>query len=77
MSFVSNREIASMSKDAREARMLELQEELLQLRAEQALGGTPCNIGAYKATRRSIARLKTHMSQCSEPTGEIDNGGYL
>ena len=63
MSFVSNREIASMSKDAREARMLELQEELLQLRAENALGGTPSNIGAYKATRRSIARLKTHMSQ--------------
>ncbi|MBT6922995.1 50S ribosomal protein L29 [Candidatus Poseidoniales archaeon] len=63
MSFVSNREIASMSKDARESRLLELQEELLQLRAEQALGGTPSNIGAYKATRRSIARLKTHMSQ--------------
>ncbi|EHR76351.1 MAG: 50S ribosomal protein L29 [Candidatus Poseidoniaceae archaeon] len=63
MSYVSNREIASMSKDARESRLLELQEELLQLRAEQALGGTPSNIGAYKATRRSIARLKTHMSQ--------------
>ena len=63
MSFVSNRGIASMSKDARESRLLELQEELLQLRAEQALGGTPSNIGAYKATRRSIARLKTHMSQ--------------
>ncbi len=52
-----------MSKDARESRLLELQEELLQLRAEKALGGTPSNIGAYKATRRSIARLKTHMSQ--------------
>ena len=63
MSYVSNREIASMSKDARESRLLELQEELLQLRTEQALGGTPSNIGAYKATRRSIARLKTHMSQ--------------
>ena len=63
MSFVSNRDIASMSTEAREARMLELQEELLQLRAEQALGGTPSNIGAYKATRRSIARLKTHMKE--------------
>ena len=63
MSHVSNRDIASMSKEAREARMLELQEELLQLRAEKALGGTPANIGAYKATRRSIARLKTHMKQ--------------
>jgi len=61
MTYVSNREIASMSAEAREARLLELQEELLQLRAEKALGGTPSNMGAYKATRRSIARLKTHM----------------
>jgi|TARA_A100001234_G_C12523472_1_gene341302 ribosomal protein L29 len=63
MSHVSNRDIASMSKEAREARLLELQEELLQLRAEKALGGTPSSIGAYKATRRSIARLKTHMKE--------------
>ena len=62
MSFVSNRESSSMSTEAREARLLELQEELLQLRAEKALGGTPSNMGAYKATRRSIARLKTHMN---------------
>ena len=63
MSHVSNRGIASMSQDAREARLLELQGELLQLRAEKALGGTPSNIGAYKATRRSIARLKTHLNK--------------
>ena len=63
MSHVSNRDIASMSNEAREARLLELQEELLQLRAEKALGGTPSSIGAYKATRRSIARLKTHMRE--------------
>ena len=44
MSHVSNREIASMSTEAREARLLELQEELLQLRAEKALGGTPSNM---------------------------------
>ena len=44
MSHVSNREIASMSQEARESRLLELQEELLQLRAEQALGGTPSNL---------------------------------
>jgi ribosomal protein L29 len=62
MSYVSNREIAAMSVEARGARLLELQEELLQLRAENALGGTPSNMGAYKATRRSIARLKTHMN---------------
>ena len=62
MSHVSNREIAAMSAEAREARLLELQEELLQLRAEKSLGGTPASIGAYQATRRSIARLKTHMN---------------
>ena len=61
MSFVSNREISAMSTEAREARLLELQEELLQLRAEKALGGTPSNMGAYKATRRSIARIKSHL----------------
>ena len=43
-----------MSKEARESRLKELQEEMLQLRAEKALGGTPANMGAYKATRRSI-----------------------
>ena len=62
MSYVSNRDIASMSKDARESRLLELQEELLQLRAEKALGGTPSNMGAFKACRRSIARIKTKMA---------------
>ena len=63
MTHVSNRELASMSLEAMEDRLTELQEELLQLRAEQALGGTPSNMGAFKATRRSIARLKTKMSE--------------
>lgn len=62
MSHVSNREIESMSRQAREARLVELKEELLQLRAEQSLGGTPSNMGEFKATRRSIARLLTHMN---------------
>jgi len=62
MSFVSNREIEAMSRDARESRLLELREELLQLRAEKALGGTPASLGENKATRRSIARLLTHLN---------------
>ena len=61
MTYVSNREIASMSADALKDRLTELQEDLLQLRAEQALGGTPSNMGAFKACRRSIARIKTKM----------------
>ena len=61
MSHVRNRDIAAMSHEAIESRLLELQEELLQLQAEKALGGTPSNMGAYKATRRSIARIKSYL----------------
>ena len=61
MSHVRNRDIAAMSQEALGARLLELQEERLQLQAEKALGGTPSNMGAYKATRRSIARIKSYL----------------
>ncbi|MDP6869321.1 MAG: 50S ribosomal protein L29 [Candidatus Poseidoniaceae archaeon] len=50
-----------MSKEALADRLQELQEEMLQLRAEQALGGNPSSMGEFKATRRSIARIKTKM----------------
>ncbi len=62
MTHISNREIATMSKEALTDRLAELQEELLQLRAEQSLGGNPSNMGQFKATRRSIARLKTKLA---------------
>ena len=66
MSHVKSRDIDKMSDEAREARLLELREELLQLRAQQALGGSASNLGAYKATRRSIARLLTKMNETKE-----------
>ena len=66
MTHVKSRDIDKMSDEAREARLLELREELLQLRAQQALGGSASNLGAYKATRRSIARLLTKMNETKE-----------
>ena len=66
MSHVKSRDIDKMSDEVREARLLELREELLQLRAQQALGGSASNLGAYKATRRSIARLLTKMNETKE-----------
>ncbi|MDP6906168.1 MAG: 50S ribosomal protein L29 [Candidatus Thalassarchaeaceae archaeon] len=62
MSHLKSRDIDNMSQEARENRLIELREELLQLRAQQALGGSASNQGAYKATRRSIARLLTKMN---------------
>ncbi len=61
MTHLKSREIDEMSEEAREQRLVELKDEMLQLRAQQALGGSASNLGAYKATRRSIARLLTKI----------------
>ena len=63
MTHLSAREIDNMATDVRKARLLELQEEMMQLRAEQALGGSASNLGAYKQVKRSIARLLTKMHE--------------
>jgi len=66
MSHIRSRDIETMSPDQREEMLDELREELLQLRAQQALGGSASNSGAYKQTRRSIARMLTRIKQEKE-----------
>ncbi len=66
MAHIKSRDIDQMNPEQRERRLAELREELLQLRAQQALGGSSSNSGAYKQTRRSIARLLTKMSEESK-----------
>ena len=66
MSHISSRDIDSMSPEQRLEMLEELREEMLQLRSQQALGGSASNSGAYTQTRRSIARLLTRMNQESE-----------
>ena len=63
MAYIRSRDLDQMTAEQRERRLLELKEELLQLRAQQALGGSSSNAGAYKQTRRSIARLLTKMAE--------------
>ena len=63
MAHIKSRDIDQMNPEQRERRLAELREELLQLRAQQALGGSSSDAGAYKQTRRSIARLLTKMSE--------------
>ena len=62
MSHISSKEIDEMNLEQREITLGELRDEMLQLRAQQALGGSSSNAGAYKQTRRSIARLLTKMN---------------
>ena len=66
MSHFRSRDIDSMNPEQRQEMLEELREEMLQLRSQQALGGSSSNSGAYKQTRRSIARLLTRMNQESE-----------
>ena len=66
MSHVSSKEIDEMNQEQREITLGELRDEMLQLRSQQALGGSSSNAGAYKQTRRSIARLLTKMKQEKE-----------
>jgi len=66
MSHVSSKEIDEMNQEQRETTLIDLRDEMLQLRAQQALGGSSSNAGAYKHTRRSIARLLTKMKQEKE-----------
>ena len=61
MTHVSAKEIDEMNQEQRETTLEDLRDEMLQLRSQQALGGSASNSGAYKQTRRSIARLLTKM----------------
>ena len=63
MTHLSNREIENMSAESRKLRLKELREEMLQLNSEKSLGGSPANMGAYRATGRSIARLLTKINE--------------
>ena len=66
MSYVSSKEIDEMNQEQMDITLVELRDEMMQLRAQQALGGSSSNSGAYKQTRRSIARLLTKMQQEKE-----------
>jgi ribosomal protein L29 len=66
MTHVSAKEIDEMNQEQRETTLEDLRDEMLQLRSQQALGGSASNSGAYKQTRRSIARLLTKMNQEKE-----------
>ena len=66
MPYVSSKDIDEMNQEQRERTLEELRDEMLQLRAQQALGGSSSNPGAYKQPRRSIARMLTKMKQSKE-----------
>ena len=63
MTYLSNRDVNKMSGEEKRKRLQELKRELMELSAQRAMGGSQSNFGDFKATRRSIARLITHIGQ--------------
>jgi large subunit ribosomal protein L29 len=59
MSLIRSKEIREMSKEEREAKLKELQNELMHERGVAAMGGAPPNPGKIKALRTQVARILT------------------
>lgn len=66
MAHIRSKDIDEMSDEQIEQTLNELRDEMLQLRSQQALGGSASNAGEYKQTRRSIARVLTKLSMRKE-----------
>lgn len=59
MSLIRSKEIREMDAEEREAKLKELQTELMHERGVAAMGGAPPNPGKIKALRTQIARMLT------------------
>jgi large subunit ribosomal protein L29 len=59
MSLIRSKEIRDMSPEERDAKLKELQSELMHERGVAAMGGAPPNPGKIRALRSSIARIHT------------------
>ena len=66
MTTVRNRDIAVMTDEAMDNRLKELQDELLMLRAEQALGGSPSNPGEIRAAAKHRTTEDAHEDEAHE-----------
>jgi large subunit ribosomal protein L29 len=59
MSLIKSKEIRDMGPEERNAKLKELQSELMHERGVAAMGGAPPNPGKIRALRTSIARIHT------------------
>lgn len=69
MALLRMKEILEMSPEARQAKLKELQDELMYERGVAAMGGAPRSPGRTRALRKSIARILTVLNQEEIPKG--------
>ena len=63
MAKVTNKELAGMSVDQLKEKYIELKKELMKLNMQRATGTPPENPGMIRASRKSIARINTYLTQ--------------
>lgn len=56
---MKHKELASVTKDNVESKLLELKKELIKLRAQSKAGAAMDNPGRIRSVRRSVAQLET------------------
>ena len=63
MALLRMKEIRAMTRDARDSKLKELQDDLLHERGQAAMGGAPHSPGQIRALRKNIARILTVGSE--------------
>lgn len=73
MTLLRMKEIRAMTRDARDAKLKELRDELLHERGVAAMGGAPHSPGQIRALRKNISRILTVISE--EEAARAKRGG--
>ncbi len=63
MAKLSNKELSQMSVEQLKEKYIEIKKELMKLNMQRATGTPPENPGMIRASRRSIARINTYLTQ--------------
>jgi ribosomal protein L29 len=63
MATIKKRELAKMNIDQLNTKNLELKKELMKLNMQRSTGTPPENPGLIRATKRTIARINTYITQ--------------
>ena len=63
MAIIKKNELKNLKEEQIEKKLLDLKDELLKIKAQQAMGGKLDNPGRIKEIKRSIAKLLTKKNQ--------------
>ncbi len=68
MAKINRKELAQLSVEQLKEKFIGLKKELMKLNMQRATGTPPENPGMIRATRKSIARIHTYITQKKKAT---------